>query len=128
MLLLIYFLRSFGAEHKITLQTDNGEEFGGKSGDEAELLHIPKGKKEYQAFVERSHQTDDKEFYIPQIERCADLKEFYLRALRWQFMYNTRRYHSTLGMTPYRKLRMERECSKLVAPFPVIQLEKLTDL
>jgi len=89
MLILIYFLRGLGVEHKITLQTDNGEEFGGKSVDKleylnrrvfaplkAELLHIPKGKKEYQAFVERSHQTDDNEFYIPQIERCADLKEF----------------------------------------------------
>jgi len=141
MMLVIYFVRSFGLEHKITLQTDNGEEFGGKSVDKleylnkkvfaplkAELLHIPKGKKEYQAFVERSHQTDDNEFYIPQIERCSDLKEFYFRALRWQFMYNTKRHHSTLGMTPYRKLSMERKISQLVALFPVIQLEKLTDL
>ncbi|MCR4397072.1 MAG: hypothetical protein NUW07_10135, partial [Candidatus Saccharicenans sp.] len=52
----------------------------------------------------------------------------YFRALRWQFMYNTKRHHSTLGMTPFRKLRMERNLSKLVALFPVIQLEKLTDL
>ncbi|MGQ9673946.1 MAG: hypothetical protein ACUVV5_12600, partial [Candidatus Aminicenantales bacterium] len=29
----------------------------------AEPVHIPKGKKEYQAFLERSHQTDDNEFY-----------------------------------------------------------------
>ncbi|MBC7361652.1 MAG: transposase, partial [Candidatus Aminicenantes bacterium] len=141
MLMIIYFLRSFGIEHKITLQTDNGEEFGGKSPDKleylnekiftplkAELLHIPKGKKEYQAFVERSHQTDDNEFYIPQIERCADLKEFYFRALRWQFMYNTLRHHSTLGMTPYKKLRMETKLPKLIALFPVVQLDKLTDL
>ena len=141
MLLVIYFVRSFGIEQKITLQTDNGEEFGGKSVDKleylnkkvfaplnSELLHIPKGKKEYQAFVERSHQTDDNEFYIPQIERCADLKEFYFRALRWEFMYNTKRHHSTLGMTPFRKLSMERKISKLVALFPVMQLEKLTDL
>lgn len=94
----------------------------------AEPRHIPKGKKEYQAFVERSHQTDDNEFYIPQIERCADLKEFYFRALSWEFMYNTRRHYSTLRMTSFRKLRMERKISKLVALFPVIQLEKLTDL
>jgi len=120
MLTLIYFLRSFGVEHEITLQTDNGEEFGGKSVEKLEylnrcvfsplhskLIHIPKGKKEYQAFVERSHQTDDNEFYIPQIERCGDLKEFFFRALRWEFMYNTKRYHLTLGMTPWRKLRME---------------------
>ncbi|MGB4705424.1 MAG: hypothetical protein WBI18_10185 [Candidatus Saccharicenans sp.] len=43
-------------------------------------------------------------------------------------MYNTRRYHSTLGMTPYRKLRTQMQISKQVALFPVIQLEKLTDL
>jgi hypothetical protein len=31
-------------------------------------------------------------------------------------------------MTPFRKLTMERKISKLVALFPVMQLEKLTDL
>ena len=140
-LLVIYFVRSFGIEAKITLQSDNGEEFAGKSVDKleylnkkvfapllAELLHIPKGKKEYQAFGERSHQTDDNEFCVPQLERCGDLKEFYFRALSWQFMYNTLRHHSTLGMTPYRKLRMEQKLSQPVALFPVIQLEKLTEL
>jgi len=124
-------------EHKTTLQSDNGEEFGGKSVEKlehlnkklfaplkAELLHIPKGKKEYQTFVERSHQADDNEFYIPQIERCADLKEFF----SWEFMYNTKRHHSTLGMTPFKKLTMERKTSRLVALFPVMQLKKLTDL
>jgi hypothetical protein len=78
--------------------------------------------------VERSHQTDDNEFYSPQIERCSDLKEFYFRALKWEFMYNTKRHHPTLGMTPFRKLTMERKISKLVALFPVVQLEKLIDL
>lgn len=72
MLTIIYFLRSFRIKHRITLLTDNGEEFGAKSWAKLEylnrhvfaplgacLLHIPKGKKEYQAFVEPSHQTDD---------------------------------------------------------------------
>ena len=67
MLSVIYFLRAFGVKHEIILQTDNGEEFGGKSVDKldylnrmvfkplnAKLIHIPKGKKEYNAFVERS--------------------------------------------------------------------------
>jgi len=31
-------------------------------------------------------------------------------------------------MTPFRKLTMERKISRLVALFPVMQLEKLTDL
>ncbi|MDI6698286.1 MAG: hypothetical protein QME85_05050 [Candidatus Saccharicenans sp.] len=43
-------------------------------------------------------------------------------------MYNTRRHHSTLSMTPYRKLRTQIKISNQVALFPVIQLEKLTDL
>ncbi|MFN3407349.1 MAG: hypothetical protein ACK40E_06455, partial [Caldimicrobium sp.] len=67
MLSVIYFVRKFGFSHQITIQTDNGEEFGGKSVDKLEylnreifrklnarLVHIPKGKKEYNAFVERS--------------------------------------------------------------------------
>jgi putative transposase len=58
MLSLIYFLRALGIDHEITLQTDNGEEFGGKSVDKldylnrmifkplnAKLIHIPKGRK-----------------------------------------------------------------------------------
>ncbi|NPV82908.1 MAG: transposase [Candidatus Aminicenantes bacterium] len=116
-------------------------QFGGKSVDKleylnkkvfsplkAELLPTPRGKKEYQAFVERSPQTDDNEFYIPQIERFEDLEEFYYRALRWQFVYNTKRHHSTLSMTPFQKLSLERKLQNLVAIFPVAQLEKLTDL
>ncbi|MFN4228178.1 MAG: helix-turn-helix domain-containing protein, partial [Candidatus Ratteibacteria bacterium] len=86
---IIYFLRRFGIRETITLQTDNGEEFGGKSVAKleylnreifsklnAKLIHIPKGKKEYNAFVERSHQTDDNEFYIPQLDRCESKEEF----------------------------------------------------
>lgn len=72
MLTILYFLRMIGIKHPITFQTDNGEEFGGKSIDKLQylnreifsplgtkLIHIPKGKKEWNAFVERSHQTDD---------------------------------------------------------------------
>jgi putative transposase len=95
MLSLLYFVRMSGIEHRLTFQTDNGEEFGGKSVDkldylnrqifgplQARLIHIPKGKKGWNAFVERSHQTDDNEFYIPQLELCQDVKEFFWRAMR----------------------------------------------
>lgn len=84
MMSIIYFLRALGLTHEITLQTDNGEEFGGKSVNKLDylnraifgplntkLIHIPKGKKEYNAFVERSHQTDDNEFYIPQLRSSS---------------------------------------------------------
>jgi len=78
--------------------------------------------------VKRSHQSDDNEFYIPQRERCADLKEFSFGALRWEFINNTRGHHSTLGMTSFRKLSRERKISKLVVLFPLMQLEKLIAL
>ncbi len=141
MMSVIYFLRMLGITYEITLQTDNGEEFGGKSVDKlaylnkqifgplnARLLHIPKGKKEWNAFVERSHQTDDNEFYIPQLELCYDVREFFWRAMRWQWVYNTKRIHSTIGMTPYRKLLQYRNIPKYIALFPVMNLDRMIDL
>jgi len=39
MLTIIYFLRMLGLKHQITIQTDNGEEFGGKSVDKLQYLN-----------------------------------------------------------------------------------------
>jgi len=62
MLPVIYFLRMLGSKHPIPLQRENGEEFGGKSWIgftinkqifepwNARLIHIPKDKKEWNAF------------------------------------------------------------------------------
>jgi putative transposase len=138
MLTVIYFLRMLGITHTITLQTDNGQEFGGTSIDKlhylnkdifeplnSRLIHIPKGKKEWNAFVERSHQTDDNEFYIPQLELCQDVKEFFWRAMRWQWVYNTKRNHSTIKMTPMEKLLSYREVPKYASVFPVMNLEAI---
>ncbi|MEM3580678.1 MAG: integrase core domain-containing protein, partial [Candidatus Bathyarchaeia archaeon] len=88
------------------------------------LIHIPKGKKEYNAFVERSHQTDDNEFYIPQLELCKDLTEFLFRALRWEYVYNTIRVHSGIGMTPYKKLCQYVTLPKMINLFPVFIIDK----
>jgi len=141
MMSIIYFVRKFGMNHHITLQTDNGEEFGGKSPNKLEylnreifhplnssLFHIPVGKKEYNAFVERSHQTDDNEFYIPQIERCESKEEFFDRGLRWEWFYNTKRIHSTIGMTPYKKLCSHLKVPKESCLFPVMNLDNMTSL
>jgi transposase len=141
MMSIIYFLRALGIRHEIVLQTDNGEEFGGKSVEKLEylnrcifrplngrLIHIPKGRKEYNAFVERSHQTDDNEFYIPQLELCRDVREFFLRAMRWQWVYNTVRIHSAIEMTPYRKLLQYMRMPKYIALFPVMDLDRMIDI
>ena len=92
---------------------------------QTKLIHIPKGKKEWNAFVERSHQTDDNEFYIPQLELCQDVKEFFWRAMRWQWVYNTKRRHSTIQMTPMEKLLTFKKVPKYVAIFPVTNLDTL---
>lgn len=141
MMSLIYFVRSFGIGHRITIQTDNGEEFGGKSANKLEylnreifgplnsvLVHIPSGKKEYNAFVERSHQTDDNEFYIPQIERCESKEEFFWRLLRWEWIYNRKRYHKTIEMTPYEKLCNYYKLPEEICLFPVVNLDNITEI
>ena len=100
----------------------------------AKLIHIPIGgevtigRKEYNAFVERSHQTDDNEFYIPQLELCKDLKEFLLRAIRWQWVYNTLRFPSSLNTTPYKKLLEYYKLPKKIALFPVMILDKMVNI
>jgi len=140
MLSILYFLRSMGIDWNITFQTDNGEEFGGKSIAKLEylnreifkplrsiLIHIPKGKKEYQAFVERSHQTDDNEFYIPQIALCKSKEEFLWRAQRWIWYYNTKREHSVIKTTPFKKLKKHLPwITEWIALFPVIELDKIS--
>jgi hypothetical protein len=141
MLMVIYFLRSKGITREIVLQTDNGSEFGGVSVDKleylnkaifsvlnAKLVHIPKGKKEFNAYVERSHQTDDNEFYIPQLQRCESLKEFMYRALRWEWFYNTKREHSMIKSTPYDYLKKFVSIDKSVGLFPVIILDNVIDI
>jgi hypothetical protein len=126
---------------EIGLPTDNGSEFGGVSVDKmeylnkaifsvlnAKLVHIPKGKKEFNAYVERSQETDDNEFYIPQLQRCESLKEFMYRALRWKWFYNTKREHSMIKSTPYEYLKNFVSIDKSVGLFPVIILDNAIDI
>ncbi len=139
MLSVLHYVRGFGVRWTIVFQTDNGEEFGGKSRSKLAwlnreifiplnsfLIHIPPGRKEENGFVERSHRTDDEEFYIPQLGRVKDLEEFYERAWRWEMYYNLRRYHSTIGRTPYEKLRSYYPLPEVVTIFPIKRLDEIS--
>ena len=138
MLSIIYYVRSMGFTHTLILQTDNGVEFGGPTTTKYAWLnkeifmklntyhiHIPPRRKEYNAFVERSHRTDDEEFYIPQLEKIESLEEFYVRAWRWEMYYNYYRHHSTIKMTPFEKLRSYYPLPKMFSLFPLKKLDKL---
>jgi putative transposase len=71
--LAVSWLRLCGVPTEMTIQTDWGEEWGGSNPDkiarlEAEFLRLlgaRLGRKEYNGRVERSHRTDDEEFYLP---------------------------------------------------------------
>jgi len=143
MVILSLWLRGFGVSHKFYFQTDWGEEFGGKSLRKLnnlqikfltplgiQLVRIPKGKKEYNGFVERSHRTDDEEFYIPYILKLQHLKEWAGIALWWIWYYNVRRRHygrEMNGKTPYLKLRSYYPwVNQSIALFPPLLLDNIS--
>jgi len=76
---VISWLRSHGVKSRIIFTVDHGEEFGGKSwmkvkelrklisGFGCYLIQNHKGHPEENAHLERSHRTDDEEFYIPRV-------------------------------------------------------------
>jgi hypothetical protein len=54
--------------------------------------------------VERSHRTDDEEFYLPCLGTIETPEGFLQAGLGWVYYYNYKRVHSGVGMegrTPY---------------------------
>ena len=76
---------------------------------EARIKHklIPPGEKEINGKVERSHRTDEEEFYRP-LQRVRDLKELRARGRIWNEFYNNRRRHSGIGKKTPRQFCEER--------------------
>ncbi len=137
---VISWLRSHGVKNEIVFTVDNGEEFGGKSwmkvkelrkligGFGCKLIQNNKGHCEENAHVERSHRTDDDEFYIPRILKINNKEEFYKESLNYIYYYNNVREHSGINdMTPYQKLKMLlpkiNDKTRIVAP---ITLDKVS--
>lgn len=111
------WLRSHGVTGEIVYTVDHGEEFGGKSWLKVvELRKLLSGfncrfiqnrikHPEENSHLERSHRTDDDEFYIPRILSIQDRQTFYQEAFQYIYYYNNVRKHSGIGrLTPYQKL------------------------
>lgn len=106
MKLLISWLRINGVSHQLFLQSDRGNEFGGPSlkswlkiqKDILEprfvtFLKIRKARWTDNAYVERTHRTDDEEFYIPKILDISSLSDFFETSWGYVSYFNCQRPH-----------------------------------
>ncbi|HNQ32044.1 MAG TPA: helix-turn-helix domain-containing protein [Candidatus Woesebacteria bacterium] len=111
------WLRSHGVTNQIVYTVDHGEEFGGKSwlkltelrkllsGFGCKLVQNHLRHPEENAHLERSHRTDDDEFYIPRILKIHNRQEFFEEAFQYLYYYNAVRKHSGIShMTPVQHL------------------------
>ena len=138
--LVIWWIRSFGFYYPLHIQSDGGVEFAasapGSFKRNLEKVFKPlgvrrsvirKGHPEDNAFVERSHQTDDQEFYIPYLLTIENEKDLIKRGQWWQSIYNLERPHQGLGnLTPYEKLKsLGYVTGKEICLFPLLILDSV---
>ena len=140
--IVICWLRLFGFNNIINLWSDGGSEFSASSHGAFERTKkffwkplgvtrkiIRKGHPEDNPFVERSHQTDDYEFYIPHLLKIKSQLDFLKLAAWWQKIYNTVRPHMGINnLTPYQKIKSLGYTTPLsFCLFPTIILDTVTD-
>jgi putative transposase len=117
---VISWLRSHGVKAQIVFTVDNGEEFGGKSwmkvrdlrkligGFGCRLIQNHKGHCEENAHLERSHRTDDEEFYIPRVMQIKNEADLLNEAMGYIYYYDNVRGHSALNYrTPFAHLKSQ---------------------
>jgi len=106
------WLRSHGVTSRIVYTVDHGVEFGGDcwykivelrkllAGFGCFIIQNRKKHPEENAHLERSHRTDDEEFYMPRIHTIQTGEQFYQEAFNYLYYYNCVRKHSSLGGIP----------------------------
>jgi transposase len=117
---VISWLRSHGVTAQIVFTVDNGEELGGKSplkirdlrklisGFGCRLIQNRKGHPEENAHLERSHRTDDDEFYKLRALAFHNEQDLLEEALGYIYYYNNLREHSSLDYsTPFAYLKQQ---------------------
>lgn len=110
-MLLTCWLRGHGLSQRMFYQTDWGNEFGGVLSWKLEkiqrkvlepwnvqLLRIRKGQWKDNAYVERTHRTDDEEFYIPQLKTMRNHRDHFKKAWAYVWDFNTARPHYGYNM------------------------------
>jgi hypothetical protein len=97
------------------------------------LRRYPLGRKGYNGRVERSHRTDDEEFYRPYLLQAHNVRQFLQLSARWVYIYNVLRPHSGVGIDNRPPLavlqRLGYTGDERIALFPPVLLDDIsTDL
>jgi len=136
---VISWLRSHGIINEIVFTVDHGEEFGGKSwmkikelrklisAFNCRLIQNRKGHPEDNSHLERSHRTDDEEFYIPRVFKIKSEKDLLRESLNYIYYYDCVREHSSLNdKSPFQRLKEQipklDDTIKLVPPIILDQV------
>lgn len=143
LILVLMWLRAFDIDVPVTFQTDWGEEFGGTNMDriaslekrflkplQGQLKRIPMGRSEYNGRVERSHRSDDEEFYRPYLLSMQNEQDTLALGARWLYFYNVMRPHFGRGMDKKPPLqtamRLGYNGHKAMALFPPLLLDPIS--
>jgi hypothetical protein len=124
---------------KITIGTDNGSEFysGSKKKEaewnahfnilNAEIYSYNPGWDVRKNLIERSHKTDDEEFFVPRGKFINDKKSFMKEAVNYSYYFNCERPHSGIEMNNRTPLEVLQDCGitaiKSFKQFPTLLLE-----
>jgi len=96
------------------------------------LLNIPPRQKQANSYVERSHRTDDEEFYAVNLSLSTSVRSFLNMAQNWICYYNYKKPHfgsNMAGKSPVEAIRFYHSlCYPAIAAMPVAILEHLTNL
>ena len=143
LVLVLMWLRAFSCRNAVTFQTDWGQEFGGDNPQRVrqlsnkylaplggQLTRYPKGRKGYNGRVERSHRSDDEEFYRPLLLSIQDCDQFLAYGQRWEYFYNALRPHFGHDMGERTPLEMLYELGytgdAAIALFPSFLLDRIS--
>lgn len=126
-------------DKQIKVLTDNGKEFcGGSEEKEAlwnsRLSYLNTSLETYNVghdirknLIERSHKSDDEEFFVPRGPYIEDKETFLEEARSYQSYWNTERYHSGKGMENRTPLEVLQDCelfgARRLIKYPTLILE-----
>jgi hypothetical protein len=136
LLFAVCWLRSHGVLHHINVLFDGGREFCSASERKLDTWNTffspygvtvdqTRGDKTRQNLVERSHRSDDEEFYCPRGKGINTKEEFLVEAQNWNIYWNCERPHMGINnLTPVEYLdQLGYSQAKKIGMFPTMILE-----